>query len=156
MREKLFDKQAILIGSICFLLFFALLVLPTLLKGAGSLAAGAGEVSGGTLDLSLDLFADGLDEPVSIANPGDGDTRLFIVEQKGVIKIVEDDGTPSDGNSMTRMEIDIEPAGEKTRMILTTHFDSLEGMEHAIAIGVEEGMKACMSQIDAVLAEVAA
>jgi uncharacterized protein YndB with AHSA1/START domain len=70
--------------------------------------------------------------------------------------IVDDDGTPSDGNSMTRMEIDIEPVGDKTRMILTTHFDSLEGMEQAIAMGVEEGMAACMSQIDALLADIAA
>ena len=61
------------------------------------------------------------------------------------------------GNSMTRMEIDIEAAaGDTTRMILTTHFDSLEGMEQAIAMGVVEGMKAWMSQIDALLAEVAA
>lgn len=78
-------------------------------------------------------------------------TRLVIEDAE-----VEDDGTPSDGNSMTRMEIDIEAAGEKTRMILTTHFDSLEGMEQAIAGGVADGMKACMAQIDAVLAEVAA
>jgi hypothetical protein len=69
--------------------------------------------------------------------------------------IVEADGTPSDGNSMTRIEIDIEAAGDRTRMI-TTHFDSLEGMEQAIAMGVTEGMKACMAQIDALLAEVAA
>jgi uncharacterized protein YndB with AHSA1/START domain len=69
---------------------------------------------------------------------------------------LEDDGTPSDGNSMTRIEIDIEAAGDTTRMILTTHFDSLEGMEHAIAGGVLEGMTACMSQIDALIAEVAA
>jgi uncharacterized protein YndB with AHSA1/START domain len=78
----------------------------------------------------------------------DAPTRLVIEDA-----IVEDDGTPSDGNSMTRMEIDIEAAGDKTRMILTTHFDSVEGMEQAIAIGVVEGMKAWMSQIDALLAE---
>jgi hypothetical protein len=54
------------------------------------------------------------------------------------------------------MEVDIQAAGATTRMILTTHFDSLEGMEQAIATGVVEGMQACMSQIDAVLAEVAA
>jgi uncharacterized protein YndB with AHSA1/START domain len=78
-------------------------------------------------------------------------TRLVVEDA-----VVEDDGTPSDGNSMTRMEIDIEAAGDATRMILTTHFDSLEGMEQAIAGGVAEGMKACMSQIDALLAEVAA
>ena len=41
-------------------------------------------------------------------------------------------------------------------MILTTHFDSLEGMEQAIAMGVAEGMKACMTQINALLAEDAA
>ncbi len=80
----------------------------------------------------------------------DAPTRLVVEDA-----IVEDDGTPSDGNSMTRMEIDIEAAGDTTRMILTTHFDSLEGMEQAIAMGVVEGMKAWMSQIDALLAEVA-
>ena len=78
-------------------------------------------------------------------------TRLVIEDA-----IVDDDGTPSDGNSMTRMEIDIEAAGDTTRMILTTHFDSLAGMEQAVAIGVLEGMEACMSQIDALLAEVSA
>ena len=61
----------------------------------------------------------------------DAPTRLVVEDA-----IVEDDGTPSDGNSMTRMEIDIETAGDTTRMILTTHFDSLEGMEQAIAMGV--------------------
>lgn len=70
--------------------------------------------------------------------------------------IVDDDGTPRDGNSMTRMVIDIEAVGDTTRMVLTTHFDSLEGMEQAIASGVLEGMKACMAQIDGLLAEIAA
>lgn len=81
----------------------------------------------------------------------DAPTRLVVEDA-----IVEDDGTPRDGHSMTRMEIDIEAAGDTTRMILTTYFDSLEGMEQAIATGAAEGMKACMSQIDALLAEVAA
>jgi uncharacterized protein YndB with AHSA1/START domain len=81
----------------------------------------------------------------------DAPTRLVVEDA-----IVEEDGTPSDGNGMTRMEIDIAAAGDTTRMILTTHFDSLEGMEQAIAMGVVDGMKACMTQIDALLAEVAA
>ncbi len=81
----------------------------------------------------------------------DAPTRLVVEDA-----IVEDDGTPSDGNSMTRMEINFEVAGDTTRMILTTYFDSLEGMEQAIAMGVTEGMKACMAQIDPLLAEVAA
>jgi uncharacterized protein YndB with AHSA1/START domain len=81
----------------------------------------------------------------------DAPTRLVVEDA-----IVEDGGTPSDGNSMTRMEIDIEAAGDTTRMILTTYFDSIEGMEQAITMGVVEGMKACMSQIDDLLAEVSA
>ena len=81
----------------------------------------------------------------------DAPTRLVVEDA-----IVEDDGTPSDGNSMTRMEINFEVAGDATRMILTTYFDSLEGMEQAIAMGVTEGMKACMAQIDPLLADVAA
>ena len=81
----------------------------------------------------------------------DAPTRLVIEDA-----IVDDDGTPSDGNSMTRMEIDIETVGDTTRMILTTHFDSLAGMEQAIATGVVEGMQACVSQIDTLLAEVVA
>jgi uncharacterized protein YndB with AHSA1/START domain len=70
--------------------------------------------------------------------------------------VLDDDGRPSDGNSMTRLEIDIEAVGDTTRMILTTHFDSLEGMEQATASGVTEGMQACMAQIDALLVEVTA
>jgi uncharacterized protein YndB with AHSA1/START domain len=81
------------------------------------------------------------------------DTPIRLVVEDA---IVEDDGTPTDGNSMTRVEIDIESAGDTTRMILTTHFDSLEGMEQAIAMGAAEGMKVCMSQMDALLAEAAA
>src|SRR4029078_4084830 len=80
----------------------------------------------------------------------DAPTRLVVEDA-----IVDDDGPPSDGNSMTHMEIDIEAAGDKTRMILTTHFDSLDGMEQAIAMGVEEGMKACMAQVHALRADAA-
>jgi uncharacterized protein YndB with AHSA1/START domain len=83
---------------------------------------------------------------VEVAAP----TRLVVEDA-----IVDDHGTPTDGNSMTRMEIDIRAAGDTTRMILTTHFDSLQGMEQAIAMGVVEGMRACISQIDALLAEAA-
>jgi hypothetical protein len=72
----------------------------------------------------------------SVANPDRGEkfdgtwnvieldvpTRLVVEEA-----IVEDDGTPSDANSMGRMEIHFEAAGDTTPMILTTHCDSLEG-----------------------------
>jgi uncharacterized protein YndB with AHSA1/START domain len=81
----------------------------------------------------------------------DAPTRLVVEDA-----VVDDDGSPSDGNSMSRLEVDIEVVDGKTRMILTTHFDSLEGMEREIASGFEEGLKICMSQIDGLLADVAA
>jgi uncharacterized protein YndB with AHSA1/START domain len=77
----------------------------------------------------------------------DPPTRLVVEDA-----VVGDDGKPSDGGP-TRMEIDIEAAGGTTRMVLTTHFDSLEGMEQTLAMGFDEGMKVCMSQMDAVLAD---
>ena len=40
-------------------------------------------------------------------------------------------------------------------MILTIHFDSVEGMQNAIDTGMADGMQACMAQIDALLAETA-
>jgi hypothetical protein len=37
-------------------------------------------------------------------------------------------------------------------MTIRTHFDSVEGMEQVLAMGVEEGMLMVLDQIDAVLA----
>jgi len=45
----------------------------------------------GSLNVSLDLFATGFTELVSLANAGD--SRLFAVEREGYIYIVESDGT---------------------------------------------------------------
>ena len=66
------------------------------------------------------------------------------------------DGVPVDGNGLTHIEVDIAPAGDKTRMIVTARFDSIAGMEQHLAMDFEEGMKACIGQIDALLAEVLA
>ena len=69
---------------------------------------------------------------------------------------VDEEGTPNDGNDVTRMEVAIEPAGDKTRMIVTSFFSSVAGMEQIIASGYEEGFHQVMGKIDALLAEVAA
>ena len=37
-------------------------------------------------------------------------------------------------------------------MAIRIHFDSLEGMERVLAMGIEEGMRSVLSQIDAVFA----
>jgi hypothetical protein len=54
---------------------------------------------------------------------------------------------------MTAMVITIhERDGGGAVMAVRTHFDSLADMEQVLAMGVEEGMRMLLSQIDAVLA----
>jgi uncharacterized protein YndB with AHSA1/START domain len=66
---------------------------------------------------------------------------------------VDDAGRPNDGNAMTAMVITIdERDGGTAVMAIRTHFDSLAGMEQVLAMGVEEGMRIVLSQIEAVLA----
>src|SRR5574341_1124325 len=43
-----------------------------------------------SINLDLAVIARGLDEPVGIANAGDGSGRLFIVEKGGTIRVVQD------------------------------------------------------------------
>lgn len=66
---------------------------------------------------------------------------------------VDESGRPNDGNEMTVMEITIRAAAEGgALMSVRTHFASLEGMEHVLASGAEEGMRMVLAQIDEVLA----
>jgi uncharacterized protein YndB with AHSA1/START domain len=66
---------------------------------------------------------------------------------------VDDDGRPNDGNAMTAMVITIdERGGGRSLMRIRTRFDSEAGMEQVLAMGVEEGMRMVLAQIDAVLA----
>lgn len=66
---------------------------------------------------------------------------------------VDDHGRPNDGNAMTAMVITIaERLGGGAVMTIRTHFDSLAGMEEVLATGFQEGMRAVLSQMDAVLA----
>ncbi len=48
-------------------------------------------IENGSLVLDLELFASGFSSPVAMANSDDD--RLFVVEQEGIIKILESDGT---------------------------------------------------------------
>jgi len=68
---------------------------------------------------------------------------------------VDDDGRPNDGNAMTAMIITIDERdgdGGGAVMAIRIHFDSQAGMEHVLAMGIEDGMRTVFSQIDAVLA----
>jgi uncharacterized protein YndB with AHSA1/START domain len=65
---------------------------------------------------------------------------------------VDQDGRPNDGNGMTAMVITFDDgSGGGAVMAIRTHFDSLAGMEDALAMGFEEGIGALFSQIDSVL-----
>lgn len=50
------------------------------------------EVMPGTITIELDLVAEGLTAPVSATHAGDGSGRLFVVDQAGWIRVI-DDGT---------------------------------------------------------------
>jgi uncharacterized protein YndB with AHSA1/START domain len=52
-----------------------------------------------------------------------------------------------------RMRFTFEPHDGGTRMVTVTTFPSAEALEQLIGMGMEEGMRAAMSQIDDVLAE---
>jgi uncharacterized protein YndB with AHSA1/START domain len=51
-----------------------------------------------------------------------------------------------------RMRFTFEPKSGGTRMVTVTTFPSLEALEQLLAMGMEEGMKSAMAQIDGVLA----
>lgn len=62
------------------------------------------------------------------------------------------DGQPAAGMPSMTMRFTFEPHDGGTRMTTVTTFPSLEALEQLLNMGMEEGMKAAMAQIDAVLA----
>jgi uncharacterized protein YndB with AHSA1/START domain len=68
--------------------------------------------------------------------------------------LAHDDGTPNDDFPRNEGRVTIEPidAG-RTRMSIESRFPSTEAMEQVLAMGMEEGLKQAIGQIDAILAE---
>lgn len=66
---------------------------------------------------------------------------------------MREDGTPASDMPTMRMRFTFEPHEGGTRMVTVTTFPSLEALEQLLEMGMEEGMKAAMAQIDGVLAE---
>jgi len=63
-----------------------------------------------------------------------------------------------DGSPDTRLPsmigcVTIERVGKKTRMSIQTTFPSIEAMEQLLAMGMEEGIKQAVGQIDSILSE---
>jgi uncharacterized protein YndB with AHSA1/START domain len=65
-----------------------------------------------------------------------------------------DDGTPSTNLPSFEGRVTIKDIGHgRTRMSIESVFPSAEAMERVLAMGMEEGMKEAVGQIDAILAE---
>jgi uncharacterized protein YndB with AHSA1/START domain len=64
------------------------------------------------------------------------------------------DGTPNDELPTSTGQVTIESLGDgRTRMTIETLFPNAQAMEQTLAMGVEEGLKEAIGQIDAILAE---
>ncbi|MFF5625006.1 SRPBCC domain-containing protein [Microbacterium sp. NPDC012755] len=61
------------------------------------------------------------------------------------------DGQPLEGFPAQRMSFTFEPTGDGTRMVTTSHFDSIEALEQVVEMGQSEGIRMAMAQLDAVL-----
>jgi uncharacterized protein YndB with AHSA1/START domain len=65
-----------------------------------------------------------------------------------------DDGTPNTNLPSTQSRVTIqEIGGGRTRMSIESLFPSTAAMEQLLAMGMEEGLKQAVGQIDAILAE---
>jgi uncharacterized protein YndB with AHSA1/START domain len=65
-----------------------------------------------------------------------------------------DDGTPNTDLPITTTRVAIEEIGDgRSRMSIESVFPSTEAMEQVLAMGMEEGLKQAVGQIDAILAE---
>ncbi|MNS27022.1 Soluble aldose sugar dehydrogenase YliI precursor [compost metagenome] len=72
-----------------YLAFVALMSLALLVNCSGKSNSGDGTPQQPGSSVALELVTEGLESPVEMAVPDDGSKRLFIVEQKGTIKIIE-------------------------------------------------------------------
>lgn len=68
----------------------------------------------------------------------------------------DEHGVPNTEMPSMRMTFDFESTASGSRFKSVTYFASLESMEQLVQMGMLEGMRSAMSQIDDVLAEIAA
>jgi len=64
----------------------------------------------------------------------------------------DDTGAPKPEMPVTTMRVVLSEKGGVTQMVMTSTFPSLEAMEQLINMGVEEGLRAAMAQMDEILA----
>jgi uncharacterized protein YndB with AHSA1/START domain len=64
----------------------------------------------------------------------------------------DETGKPNTKMPNTRMRLSLDAIKGGTRMTLISTFSSLEAMEQLLAMGMEEGLKAALGQMDGILA----
>ncbi|MGJ3192141.1 SRPBCC domain-containing protein [Paenarthrobacter nitroguajacolicus] len=65
----------------------------------------------------------------------------------------DEQGAPVDELGVTHATVRLEPVGDRTRMTLTSTFESEEQMQKMAEMGMEEGLQEAIGQIDSLLAE---
>lgn len=83
--------------------------------------------------------------------------RFLAVEPARRIELEDgfahDDGRPNDAMPTMRMVFTYEPTPTGSRFTSTTYFPSPEAMQQLVEMGMEEGLRSALGQLDAVLAE---
>jgi uncharacterized protein YndB with AHSA1/START domain len=91
------------------------------------------------------------DQPRGYWDIDEADAPRSLVFRDG---FANDDGTPNTNLPSTRSRVTIEEIGAgRARMSIESVFPSTEAMEQVLAMGMEEGLKQAVGQIDAILAE---
>ena len=66
----------------------------------------------------------------------------------------DDQGAPNDDMPTSRMEVVVAKVDDVyTRMTITSTYDAAAELEKVLAMGMEEGIRQAVGQIDAILAE---
>jgi uncharacterized protein YndB with AHSA1/START domain len=68
----------------------------------------------------------------------------------------DDDGNPVEDLGSMHEVVTIEPSDGKTRMTIVSNFADADQLEKMTEMGMEEGMREAIGQIDAILTEVPA
>lgn len=86
-----------------------------------------------------------------------GRWKFLAIERPRLIEIEDGfaaaDGTPDTTMRSMRMTFTFEPTATGARFKVVTRFASLESMEQLVKMGMVEGMRSAMGQLDAVLAD---
>ncbi len=82
--------------------------------------------------------------------------RVLAVEAPHVLEVedgfADDAGAPNPDMPTTTMRLVLSEAAGVTQMVMTSTFPSVEAMEQMVNMGMEEGLREAMGQMDEVLA----